>query len=157
MRCINVCEYSLNLRWGIRLSTFEVPFNIGFKIGELKRQAEIVDRFAKNTSKQRPQLEVIHVFDSLRYILHELELLNISEALLSEIREYLDELSGGKYTAAIEEGKEKTDEMLLARIKNSLYNRIKSMNRNMKQEEAQKLALKLSLWRDRISNDFTRL
>ncbi|MHA2294254.1 MAG: hypothetical protein ACXACK_19000 [Candidatus Hodarchaeales archaeon] len=139
------------------MSNFEIPFNIGFKIGELKRQAEIVDRFAKNPSKQRPNLEVIHVFDSLRYILHELELLHISEAVLNEIREYLDDLSGGRFSAAMEEVKEKSDEMLLSRIKNTLYNRIKSMNRNMKQDEAQKLALKLSLWRDRISNDFTRI
>ena len=139
------------------MSSFEIPFNIGFKIGELKRQAEIVERYAKNPSKQRPSLEVIYVFDSLRYILHELELLNISEAVLHEIGEYLDDLSGGKYSAAMEEVKDKSDEMFLARIKNSLYNRIKSMNRDMKQEEAQKLALNLSLWRDRISNDFTRL
>ncbi|MHA1977105.1 MAG: hypothetical protein ACW98F_15405 [Candidatus Hodarchaeales archaeon] len=98
-----------------------------------------------------------HVFDSLRYILHELELLKISEAVLDEIREYLDDLSGGKYSAAMEKAKDRRDEMFLARIKNSLYNRIKSMNRDMKQDEAQKLALKLSLWRDRISNDFTRI
>lgn len=142
---------------GLKVSSFEIPFNIGFKIGELKRQAEIVERYAKNPSKQRPSLEVIYVFDSLRYILHELELLNISEAVLHEIGEYLDDLSGGKYSAAMEEVKDKSDEMFLARIKNSLYNRIKSMNRDMKQEEAQKLALNLSLWRDRISNDFTRL
>ncbi len=139
------------------MSNLEIPFNIGFKIGELKRQAEIVDRYAKNPSKQRPRLEVIHVFDSLRYILHELELLKISKAVLVEIREYLDDLSGGKYSAAMEELTEKSDEMFLARIKKSLYNRIKSMNRDMKQEEAKKLTLKLSLWRDRISNDFTRL
>jgi hypothetical protein len=81
----------------------------------------------------------------LRYILHELELLKISDAVLCEINEYLDDLSGGKFSAAIEEVKEKSDEMFLARIKNTLYNRIKSMNRDMKQDEAQKLAHKLSL------------
>jgi hypothetical protein len=139
------------------LSNFEFPFDIGFKIGELKCHAEIVDRFAKNPSKQRPRLEVIHVFDSLSYILHELELLKISDAVLSEISEYLDDLSGGKFSVAMEEVKEKSDEMFLARIKNTLYNRIKSMNRNMKQDEAQKLTHKLSLWRDRISNEFTRI
>ncbi|MHA1977106.1 MAG: hypothetical protein ACW98F_09640 [Candidatus Hodarchaeales archaeon] len=42
------------------MSSFEIPFNIGFKIGELKHQAEIMERFAKNPSKQRPRLEVIH-------------------------------------------------------------------------------------------------
>ncbi len=77
------------------MSNLEIPFNIGFKIGELRRQAEIVERFAKNPSKQRLKLEVIHVFDNLRYILHELELLKISEAVLTETREYLDEFSGG--------------------------------------------------------------
>ena len=139
------------------MSNLEIPSNIGFEIGELRRQAEIVERFAKNPSKQRLKLEVIHVFDNLRYILHELELLKISEAVLTETREYLDELSGGKFSAAMDEVKDKTDEMFLTRTKKTLYNRIKSMNRNMKKEEAESLALKLSLWCDRISNEFTRI
>ncbi len=57
----------------------------------------------------------------------------------------------------MDEVKDKSDGMFLTRIKKTLYNRIKSMNRNMKKEETESLALKLSLWRDRISNEFTRI
>ncbi|MHA2226336.1 MAG: hypothetical protein ACXAC8_14095 [Candidatus Hodarchaeales archaeon] len=139
------------------MSNLEVPFNIGYKLGEMARQAEIASEFAERDSDQGPRIEVIHVVESLKYISHELALLNISETLLEELSDYLNNLTGGKFSAEKKENLDKSDDLLLTRIKKSFKSRGKTLIRDMKPKEVKTLAIKLQIWRDRISNEFTRI
>ncbi len=139
------------------MSESEIPFNIGFKIGEMTRQVEISIEFVKNPTRQRPILKVAQIYESLRYISQELELLKIPNEILKEITEYLDEISGGKFSEEKMTVEEKSDEMLLGRIKKSLMKRNQNLNRDMKTEDMKTLLRKLQIWRDRISNSFARM
>ena len=139
------------------MSNFEIPYNIGTKFGELIKLAEICTEFSKNPSSYRPRLEVLRVYESLRYILQELELLALSESLLEEIREYLDKISGGKLSEESTPKESTGDEMLLTKIKKSIKSRGQNLEREMKTDEIKNLSLKLKIWRDRISNEFTRI
>ena len=139
------------------MSEQEIPFNIGFKIGEMTRQVEISIEFEKNPTRQRPILKIAQIYESLKYIFQELELLNIPKELLKEIEEYLDQISGGKYLEDKLTDEEKSDEMLLGRIKKSLKKRNQNLNRDMKIDEMKTILLKLQIWRDRISNSFARM
>ncbi len=138
------------------MSQQEIPFNIGFKLGEISQKAEICLEFAKNSRRERPSLKVAIVYESLRYIAKELEFLSLSIDLLEEIKEYLNEISGGKFSEESSIVEEKTDEMILGRIKKSLLKRNQNLNRNMKNEEMKTFLHKLHIWRDRISNSFAR-
>ena len=60
------------------MSSMEIPYNIGYKLGELIQLAETCNKFAKNSTQQRPTMNVIQVFESLRYIILELEILAIT-------------------------------------------------------------------------------
>ena len=139
------------------MSEQEIPFNIGYKIGEMTRQIEISIEFVKNSTRQRPILKVAQIYESLKYIFQELELLNIPKELLKEIEEYLDQISGGKYSEDRLTDEEKSDEMLLGRIKKSLMKRSQNLNRDMKIDEMKTILPKLQIWRDRISNSFARM
>ena len=139
------------------MSEQEIPFNIGFKIGEMTRQIEISIEFVKNPTRQRPILKIAQIYESLKYIYQELELLKISNEILLGIEEYLNEISGGKFSDDILTEEEKSDEMLLGRIKKSLMKRNQNLNRDMKLEEMKTLLRKLQIWRDRISNSFARM
>ncbi len=139
------------------MSSMEIPYNIGFKLGELIQLAESCNEFAKSSNQQRPTMNVLQIFESLRYIIQELEILAITESLLKEIGDYLDEISGGKFSAENDPNKSTGDEMLLSRIKKSIKSRGKNLDRDLKPEEIKKLVLKLKIWRDRISNEFTRI
>ena len=139
------------------MSSMEIPYNIGNKIGELMQLAEICIEFAKNPARQRPGIEALRVYESLRYIVQELELLAISEPLLQELRDYLDKISGGKLSAETTKKESTGDEMLLSKIKKSIKSRGQNLDREMKTEEIKNLSLKLKIWRDRISNEFTRI
>ena len=139
------------------MSEQEIPFNIGYKIGEMTRQVEISIEFEKNPTSQRPILKVAQIYESLKYVFHELELLNIPKELLKEIEEYLDQISGGKYLEDKMTDEDKPDEMFLGRIKKSLTKRNQNLNRDMKIDEMKTILLKLQIWRDRISNSFARM
>jgi hypothetical protein len=139
------------------MSSLEIPYNIGNKLGELTQLAEICIEFAKNPSNQRPRMEVLRVYEGLRYIMQELELLAFSESLLQELRDYLDKISGGKLSDESTQKQTPEDEMLLTRIKKSIKSRGQNLDREMKTEEIKNLSLKLKIWRDRISNEFTRI
>ncbi|MCK4849640.1 MAG: hypothetical protein KAT16_11465 [Candidatus Heimdallarchaeota archaeon] len=139
------------------MSEQEIPFNIGFKIGEMTRQIEISIEYVKNPTCQRPILKVAQIYESLKYIYQEIELLKISNEILLGIEEYLNEISGGKFSDDVLTEEEKSDEMLLGRIKKSLMKRNQNLNRDMKLEEMKTLLRKLQIWRDRISNSFARM
>jgi len=139
------------------MSAQEIPFNIGYKIGEMTRQVEISIEFVKNPTRQRPILKVAQIYESLKYIFQELELLKIPKEILKEIEEYLDQISGGKYLEEKIPDKEKPDEMFLGRIKKSLTKRNQNLNRDMKIDEMENILLKLQIWRDRVSNSFARM
>jgi hypothetical protein len=139
------------------MSSLEIPYNIGNKLGELVQHAEICTEFAKNPSNQRPKMKILCVYESLRYILQELELLVISETLLQELRDYLDKISGGKLSDESTPKQATEDEMLLTRIKKSIKSRGQNLDREMKTDDIKNLSLKLKIWRDRISNEFTRI
>ncbi len=139
------------------MSKQEIPFNIGYKFGEMTRQVEISIEFEKNSTRERPILKVAQIYESLKYIFQELELLNIPKELLKEIEEYLDQISGGKYLEDKVTDEDKPDEMFLGRIKKSLTKRNQNLNRDMKIDEMKTVLLKLQIWRDRISNSFARM
>ena len=139
------------------MSEHEIPFNIGFKIGEMTRQVELSIEFVKNSSKQRPILKVEQIYENLKYVYQELELMNIPDEILNEIDEYLDSISGGKFSEEKVTTDEKSEEMILGRIKQSLKKLNQNLNRDMKLDEMKSLLRKLQIWRDRISNSFTRM
>jgi hypothetical protein len=139
------------------MSTSEIPFNIGYKIGEMTRQIELSMEFVKNPTRQRPILKLDQIYESLKYILLELELLNIPKDILKDITEYLDSVSGGRYSEEQSEEEEKSDEMLLGKIKKSITKRTQNLTREMKIDEMKTLLHKLQIWRDRISNSFARM
>ena len=114
------------------MSSMEIPYNIGNKLGELIQLAEICTEFAKNPARQRPRIETLRVYESLRYIVQELELLAISESLLQELRDYLNKISGGKFSDESTSKEITGDEMLLTKIKKSIKSRGKSLDREMK-------------------------
>ena len=142
---------------GSSMSEHEIPFNIGYKIGEMTRQVEISIEFVKNSSKQRPILQVAQIYESLKYVYQELELMNIPHEILQEIEEYLDWISGGKYSEEKLTTDEKSEEMILGRIKKSLKKLNQNLNRDMKIDDMKSLLRKLQIWRDRVSNAFSRM
>jgi hypothetical protein len=139
------------------MSEHEIPFNIGFKIGEMTRQVELSIEFVKNTSKERPILKVGQIFESLKYVYQELDLMNIPYEILKEIDEYLDQISGGKFSEDKLATEDKSEEMIIGRIKKTLKKRNQNMNRDMKIDEMKSLLRKLQIWRDRVSNAFSRM
>jgi hypothetical protein len=139
------------------MSEHEIPFNIGYKIGEMTRQVEVSIEFVKNSSKQRPILKVAQIYESLKYVYQELELMNIPNEILQEIEEYLDWISGGKYSEEKLATDEKSEEMILGRIKKSLKKLNQNLNRDMKIDDMKSLLRKLQIWRDRVSNAFSRM
>lgn len=139
------------------MSEKEIPFNIGYKIGEMTRQLEISIEYIKNPSRQRPILKAVHIYESLKYISQELELLGIPNVIFQEIDEYLNQISGGKFSEEKMAVEEKTDEMFLGRLKKSIKKLNQNLNREMKADEMKDILRKLQIWRDRISNSFARM
>ena len=139
------------------MSESEIPFNIGFKFGEMTKQIEFCVEFVKNPTRQRPILKVDQIYESLKYIIIELKLLNLPQEIMKEMAEYLDTISGGKYSEDLLAEEDKADEMILGRIKKSLTKRNQNLNREMKEDDMRTLSHKLQIWRDRISNSFARM
>ena len=65
-------------------------FNIGYKLGSLSRHLEIVLETANaKNEKERYQIEVYRIHESLKYVLDELEDLNILEKVKYDLGSYL--------------------------------------------------------------------
>lgn len=129
----------------------EVVLNIGYKLGELSRQIDLVIESSPKTSAKRIKIKVFRVYEGLRYIFDELKAITCSPDIQLEIETYLNQLSGGKFS------KETIDDekRLLARVKGKLKER--SLTSELKIDEVNELKLKIDIWRNRISGDLARL
>ena len=75
----------------MKINNHEVLFILGHKLGELTREIELVIETVQHTQKrERHQIKVIRVYDSLRYILDELTLLDVSEEIQKEFSSYMN-------------------------------------------------------------------
>ena len=130
----------------------EIILNIGFKLGEIVRQVELVIETAPKRSSERIHIELFRVYEGLRFVLDELHAANCSIEVQAEIESYLDQLSGGKKPL---KDNIDDDKRLLTRVKEKLRER--SFSSKLKIDEVKELQLKLKIWRDRISGDLVRL
>ncbi|WP_455463325.1 hypothetical protein [Candidatus Hodarchaeum mangrovi] len=134
-----------------KMISSEIVLNIGFKLGEIVREVELVIETAPKRSRERIHIELFRVYEGLRYVLDELKVLNCSSEVQFEIESYLDQLSGRK----LSKESINDEKRLLTKVKEKLRER--SFSSKLKIEEVKELQLKLKIWRDRISGDLGRL
>ncbi|MHA2296775.1 MAG: hypothetical protein ACXAEU_03140 [Candidatus Hodarchaeales archaeon] len=145
------------------MTRLEVPFNLGFKLGSLSRQVEIViETASKSSSNKRIKIKVYRVYDSLKYILDELMELGISEMVQKDLKSYLNQLAGGRIDEELEqeqeEGEEQEDDetRVFGKIRKKFKDRRQNLSRDLKENKARELDVKLKLWKDRIAVDFNK-
>jgi len=135
----------------MKMISSEIILNIGFKLGEIVRQVELVIETAPKRSSERIHIEVFRVYEGLRAVMNELHSINCSIEVQSEIESYLDQLSGKK----LSKESINDEKRLLTKVKEKLKER--SFSSKLKVDEVKELQLKLKIWRDRISGDIIRL
>ncbi|MFX1283134.1 MAG: hypothetical protein ACFFB5_05740 [Promethearchaeota archaeon] len=142
----------------MRIINNELLFILGHKLGELAREIELVTETAQRTEKrERHQIKVIRVYDSLRYILDELTLLEVSEEIQKDISLYINQLAKNysEIKRKIEESQDQDSEkeMIVTRLKRKMSRK----NRDLKLDEVRNLGMKLKIWKDRITIELSRL
>ncbi|OLS22703.1 MAG: hypothetical protein HeimC3_29770 [Candidatus Heimdallarchaeota archaeon LC_3] len=129
-------------------------FNIGYRLGSLSRHLEIVIETANaKTSKEKYQIEVYRIYESLKYVLDELEDLNILEKVQYDLSSYLNQLTG---LNSKETQNELKRSMVLSKFKKKISDHKLRTNRVLKPHEVSELDLKLKMWKDRITNEFVK-
>lgn len=129
-------------------------FNIGYKLGSLSRHLEIVIETANSkSSKEKFQIEVYRIFECLKYVLDELEELNILDKVQNDLSSYLNQLTG---LDSKEEQKEFKRSMVLSKVKKKITDHRLRSDRVLKPQEVAELNLKLKMWKDRITNAFVK-
>jgi hypothetical protein len=131
-----------------KMVTPEKALNIGYKLGELSRQIEMVIETAnKSRSRERLHIEVFRVNEGLKFILDELKLSNTSETIQNDIEEYLKE--------TINLNMDEKSGMILGKLKKKLADR--KYRSNLKIDEVKELDLKLKIWRDKLTSELNAL
>lgn len=142
----------------MKINQHEALFILGHKLGELSREIELVIETAQRTQKkQRHQIKVLRVYDSLRYVLNELTLLKVSEEILKDLASYLNMLAKN-YSEIKRKTEEKQNqdfekEMIVTKLKRKMSRK----NRDLKLDEVKDLGMKLRIWKDRITLELSRL
>ena len=133
----------------------DTAFNIGFQIGNLSRQVEIVIETTNAKEKSaRVKIQAFRVFESLKYVIDELESGNILEKVQIDMSVYLSQLTGISKNDASSDTK---PDMILRKLTKKLSTRKLRLDRDLKTQEISELDLKLSMWKDRISSEFVKL
>ncbi|MFX0211550.1 MAG: hypothetical protein ACFFDT_36570 [Candidatus Hodarchaeota archaeon] len=97
------------------------------------------------------------MYDSLRYILGELILLDVSEEIQKDISLYINQLAKN-YSEIKRKTDEKKDqnsekEMIVSKLKWKMSRK----DRDLKLNEVRDLGMKLKIWKDRITIELSRL
>jgi len=136
----------------------EILFILGHKLGELSREIELVIETAERQDKrEKHQIKVTRVYESLKYLIDELALLGISDEIQKDITVYMNLLAKNyseiKNRISEENIQEFESEMIVSKIKR----RMRRKNRNLKLEEVKELHQKIKIWKDRITIELSRL
>ncbi|MFW9996262.1 MAG: hypothetical protein ACFFD4_29745, partial [Candidatus Odinarchaeota archaeon] len=131
------------------MKEFETLFDIGYKVGALSRQVEMVIEASSKRSSERLHIMVYRVYENLKYILNELKELGISEKVQEDLLIYLSQLTGGKIIENSEQDEEESTTMVIGTIKRKIKDRKQNLNRKLKIDEVRELDLKLKLWKDK--------
>ncbi|MFW9929709.1 MAG: hypothetical protein ACFFD1_09980 [Candidatus Thorarchaeota archaeon] len=137
------------------MNFFHNSFNLGYRLGSLSRNLEIVIETANaKTAKERYQIEAYRIHENLKYVHDELSELNILDQIQTEIENYLTELTGF-YKEELPESQKQG--MFLSKVKRKLTDHKLRPNRTLKQHEVAELDLKLKMWKDRITNELIKM
>ncbi|MFX0124737.1 MAG: hypothetical protein ACFFAE_13995 [Candidatus Hodarchaeota archaeon] len=141
----------------MKITNHEVLFILGHKLGELSREIELVIETAPRQQKsERHQIKVVRVYEALRYILNELEELEISDEIQKDFSFYMNNLAKNyseiKNKIALEEDQDFKEEMIVSKLKR----RIRRKNRDLKLEEVKEFHQKLKIWKDRITVELSK-
>ncbi|MFW9904823.1 MAG: hypothetical protein ACFFFH_10865 [Candidatus Thorarchaeota archaeon] len=132
-------------------------FIIGHKLGELSREIELVVETAEREERGgRHQIKVLRVYESLRYLLDELNKMGISEEIQKDITVFINNLakfySEIKYKIEEEENQEFEDEMIVTKLKR----RLRRKNKDLKLEEVKEFHQKIKIWKDRLTVELSK-
>ena len=142
----------------LKMKSNEILFILGHKLGELSREIELVIETAERQDKrEKHQIKVTRVYESLKYLIDELALLGISDEIQKDITVYMNLLAKNyseiKNRISEENIQEFESEMIVSKIKR----RMRRKNRNLKLEEVKELHQKIKIWKDRITIELSRL
>ncbi|MFX0015892.1 MAG: hypothetical protein ACFFB2_18050 [Promethearchaeota archaeon] len=135
----------------MKTTRHEALFILGHKFGELSREIELVIETAEREEKrERHQIKVIRIYDSLRYIHDELKQLGVSEEIQRDLSLYLNTLAKNYSeirNRIVEEEKQETEtEMIVSKLKR----RFQRKNLDLKPNEVADLSVKLKIWKDKM-------
>ncbi|MHA2245895.1 MAG: hypothetical protein ACXADY_13105 [Candidatus Hodarchaeales archaeon] len=138
----------------------EIPFLLGVRFGELSQFVELVIDSSKNRDQEKKtKIKVLFVFESLKYILEELTKLDITDDLLEDITSYLDLLTKNYEDIKRKIEKEDTTEekqMIVSKIVKKLSIHKRFRNQDLKLEDVNNLAVRLKIWKDRVTIGFAK-
>ena len=132
--------------------------NIGYRMGNLARELEIViERLnSKSTKSKKIHIELYRVQEALKYVIEELEKMKALQSITSDIQGYFLQLTGINTLEEDEEGNEER-KPLLTRIKQGVVDRKYRPNRELQPREIYELDLKLKTWKDKLAGELVRL
>lgn len=141
----------------MKINHSEVLFILGYKLGELSREIELVIETAQRTQKkERHQIKVVRIYEALRYVVDEMIKLGASEEIQNDLTLYLSQLAKNyseiKEKIESEQQQDVQTEMIVSKLKRKFARK----NRDLKLDEAKELDMKLKIWKDRITLEFSR-
>lgn len=129
-------------------------FNLGFKIGSLARDIELViETMNKKTDKEKVKIEAYRVHETIKYVYDELDSLNILDKIKDDMGDYLANLTG----FGLSDDDESERKGLITKVKKGIADRKLRLNRNLNSQEISELDLKIKSWKDRITSDLVKL
>ncbi|MFX1506858.1 MAG: hypothetical protein ACFFDC_12210 [Promethearchaeota archaeon] len=131
-------------------------FILGHKLGELSRDIELVIETAEREERgEKHHIKVLRVYESLRYLLDELNKLEISDEIQKDITVFINNLAKSyseiKYKIE-EEDQEFENEMIVSKLKR----RLRRKNKDLKLEEVKEFHQKIKIWKDRITIELSK-
>lgn len=142
------------------VKTSEVPFLIGVRFGELSRYIDtVIETSTRQRRRERIEIKVFYVYESIKYLHDELSKLSISDEVVNDIDIYIGELAKRygeiKQKVAIESDRGAENQMIVSKLKKKLS--IQRKDQPLRMDDATQLAMKLKIWKDRITIEMSRL
>jgi len=142
------------------VNTSEVPFLIGVRFGELSRYIEtVIETSTKQRRGERIEIKVFYVYESLKYLHEELSKLSVSDEILNDMDMYIGELARNygeiKQKVATESDRGAKNQMIVTKLRKKLT--IQRKDQKLRLDDVTQLAMKLRIWKDRITIELSRL